>query len=424
MATISKFKRTVLPLAVAQTLLWAGAFYLFPALLGSWEQEFGWSKHELAGAFTIALLLSAVVSPIVGRAIDRGLSLIVFPTAALLTACFLAALATVETLWQFYALWAMLGIFMGAALYEPCFAILTRHMGTRARQAITLVTLLAGFAGTIAFPTAHALVGDLGWRGVCVAFACLIALVAVPLNFYAVTQAESVNPAPPEPPAVNTGKRLADAFRPVLWLLGLAFAAIAFNHGALISHLLTILSARGVHADMAVLAAAMIGPMQVTGRLAMMAAEQHMKVVSVALCAFCALALGAAALYGVGGGTGVSAGAGAGGATPEANPGLPLLLVAFVVFQGAGFGVLSILRPILIAELLGRRRFGTIAGFLAVPFLAAFALAPSVAGWIWASGGYDGVIMAAGTAAVVGVAALAMAARKAPTPEIDTETNT
>ncbi len=68
----------------------------------------------------------------------------------------------------------------------------------------------------------------------------------------------------------------------------------------------------------------------------------------------------------------------------------------------------------LIAELLGRRRFGTIAGFLAVPFLAAFALAPSAAGWIWAWAGYDGVIAAAAIAALAGLAALLAAARCAP----------
>lgn len=394
-----KFKRIVWPLAVAQMLLWAGAFYLFPALLGTWETDLGWSKHELAGAFTAALLLSALIAPLVGRAIDRGHSHAVHPTAALLAAALLALLSTVTELWQFYAVWAALGVVMGGALYEPCFAILTRYMGARARQAITLVTLLAGFAGTIAFPTAHALVGAIGWRGVILVFAALIAFVAAPLSYYAVSHAQTENPAPPEPPAANTGKRLAAAFQPVLWLMGVAFAAIALNHGALISHLLTLLDGRGINADVAVLAAAMIGPMQVTGRLAMMALERHMAPVAVALSAFVALVLASAALLGV---AGVDAG------------GKPMLLVGFVLFQGAGFGVLSILRPVLIAELLGRRRFGTIAGVLAVPFLAAFALAPSLAGMIWTQAGYDGVIWVAGAAALTGLVALALASRVAP----------
>jgi len=124
--------------------------------------------------------------------------------------------------------------------------------------------------------------------------------------------------------------------------------------------------------------------------------ERYLAPVAVALTAFAALTLASLALFGVG---------------SSAGGGTPMLLVGFVLFQGAGFGVLSILRPTLIAELLGRRRFGTIAGFLAVPFLSAFALAPSLAGFIWARGGYDGVIGAAGAAALIGFVALMLAAR-------------
>ena len=61
-----KFKRIVWALAIGQMLTWAGLFYLFPSLLGAWESELGWSKTELAGALTTALLISAVTAPFVG----------------------------------------------------------------------------------------------------------------------------------------------------------------------------------------------------------------------------------------------------------------------------------------------------------------------------------------------------------------------
>lgn len=396
-----KFKRIVWPLAIAQTLLWAGAFYLFPSLLGEWERDLGWSKQELAGAFTAALLLSALLAPIVGRAIDSGHSRLLFPAATLIAAALLALLSTVTELWQFYGVWAILGIVMAGTLYEPCFAILTLYMGARARQAITLVTLLAGFAGTITFPTSHALVEIIGWRGVTLVFAGLIAVVAAPLNFYAVLQAQTANPAPPDPPAPNTGKSIEKTFGPAFVFLGIAFAMAAFDHGILITHLLTLLDERGVHADVAVLAAAMIGPMQVMGRLAMMAGEKNLAPVGMALFSFLALGVAALALFGVGG--------------------EPMFLVVFVLFQGAGFGVLSILRPILIAELLGRRKFGMVAGVLAIPFLVAFAAAPSIAGILWGIAGYDAVIAAAAAASLVGVVALTLAGRTAPGVKISSD---
>ena len=384
--TKGKFKRIVWPMAIAQTLLWAGVYYLFPALLAAWEADFGWSRTQLVGAFTLALLLSALIAPIVGRQIDAGHSDIVFPLATAASALLLASLTQVNALWQFYLVCALLGIAMAGALYECCFAILTRYMGARTQQAITLVTLLAGFAGTLAFPTAHALLEGVGWRGVVLVFAGLIACIAAPLNYYAVTQAYTANPAPPEPDAPNTGKEINLFSNPLLWLLGLAFAAIALNHGALIAHLLTLLAERGIDAQVAVLAAAMIGPMQVTGRLAMMAMERAVSAPTLAVLSCLAMSAAATALYLAG---------------RE-----PMFLVLFVVLQGMGYGVTSILRPVLVAELMGRRRFGVIAGILAVPFLLAFALAPSVAGLVWSLGGYNAVILLAGGITLLGALCL------------------
>ena len=87
-------------------------------------------------------------------------------------------MSRVTELWQFYVVWLGLGVAMSGALYEACFAILTRAMGTMAKRAITLVTLVAGLAGTVAFPSAYVLVGFVGWRGAVLTFAIAVAVVA------------------------------------------------------------------------------------------------------------------------------------------------------------------------------------------------------------------------------------------------------
>ncbi len=46
------FRRIVWPLAIAEIIMWAAMYYLFPALLLEWERDLGWSKTELSGAFT------------------------------------------------------------------------------------------------------------------------------------------------------------------------------------------------------------------------------------------------------------------------------------------------------------------------------------------------------------------------------------
>jgi len=90
---------------------------------------------------------------------------------------------------------------------------------------------------------------------------------------------------------------------------------------------------------------------------------------------------------------------------------VPGLLVVFVLFQGAGNGVMSITRPVIVAELLGRRRYGVIAGILAMPYIGFSALAPGLAGLVWLATGYDGVLAMTLFAGIMGAAALMAAAR-------------
>ena len=58
-------------------------------------------------------------------------------------------------------------------------------------------------------------------------------------------------------------------------------------------------------------------------------------------------------------------------------------LAGFVPLQGAGYGVTSIVRPVFIAERLGRENFGIVLGLLAIAFLGGMALSPTLAALIW-----------------------------------------
>lgn len=365
-------------------------FYSFPALLLEWERDLGWSKTELSGAFTLSLVVSAVLAPVVGRLIDHGLGRFVFTGCALLGAVFLVLLSEVTALWQFYVVWLGLGVAMAGALYEACFAVLTRAMGTRAKRAITLVTLVAGFAGTVSFPSAYALAGVAGWRGAVLTFAVAVALVAAPLIWRGTRLAEQGRESQAHPASLRTREALSILRRATFWLLAVAFAMISLEHGILLTHLLPLLDERGFHGETAILAASMIGPMQVAGRLAMMAAERHVSIFGIAIACYVALGIGALSLLGAGA--------------------VPALLVAFVLFQGSGYGVTSIVRPVVTAELLGRANFGVISGLLALPFVCGSAIAPTVAAFVWERGGYDRVIELALVTAALGLGCLLWAA--------------
>ncbi len=387
-------RRDVMPLALAQTVVWACLYYTFPALLPEWESDLGWTKTQLSGAFTGALLITALLAPLAGRLIDRGAARLIHPGGAVAGAALLAGLSQVTEIWQFYALWLAIGVAMSVALYEACFAIITVTVGERARTAITTVTLVAGFAGTVSFPSAHFLAEHLGWRGAVLCFAAAILLLSVPLTLLGLRLLERHRPEQPATEAALDGGNPAPVTRQAaFWCLAFAFGSIGLTHGLILGHLLPILADRGIGEAAAVLAASMIGPMQVVGRIITLATEKQVGVFGVAMGCYMGMALGGMALLLAG---------------IE-----PWLAAAFVILHGAGYGTASILRPVLTAQLLGRRRFGATAGKLALPFMCGFAAGPTVAALVWEVGGYDLVIGLAVAVVGTGFGAVILAARVA-----------
>lgn len=380
------FWRITLPLAIAETIVWAAYYYAFPALLLVWERDLGWSKAELSLAFTLALTASAVLAPVAGRLIDRGRAALVFAGSALLAAGLLAVLSTVTALWQFYLVWIGLGVAMAGSLYEACFAVVTRALGSSARKGITAIALVAGFAGTVSFPSAHLLSIWLGWRGTVLVFSATVGLIAVPLILLACSASERERTG--DRPDANPDLRLAIAVvgDPVFWRVALLFVAVAVNHGVLLTHLLPLLAERGVAAETAVLAAAMIGPMQVVGRIVMMTLGRNASSRAIFIACLVSTALAAMMLTGAGAS--------------------PLFLMAFVALQGAGYGVTSIVRPVFTAEQFGRANFGMVAGLLAIAFIGGTAASPTIAALIWTFGGYDPVIALALLTSILGLLTL------------------
>jgi MFS family permease len=364
--------RAIIYLAVGQTLTWAGLYYVFPALLVRWEQSLDWSRVDLTAAITLSIFVSAFVAPIAGRLIDTGGGALMMVTSTLVGAVCVIVLSFVTELRVFYLVWALIGVMMAGCLYEPCFALITRARGVNAKQAIVLVTLVAGFASTISFPSAHALSEAFGWRTALQVFAAVLILVAAPLMWLgarAVEQAGHIDRLTAEQ---SPDHHKAFLLRPVFWFLALGFTFLALVHGVTIHHFLPILYDRGISADVAVVAASFVGPMQVAGRLAMIAAERHVTTHEIIVAVFIGIAVSILLLAG--------------------TASVPTLVVGFVILFGAGHGVVSIVRPVIAREILGGNNFGAKFGAMALLYLVGSASAPIVGSLIWGVGGYDLVL--------------------------------
>ena len=360
-------------LAIGQTFAWASIYYVFPALLLRWEQDLGWSKVDLTAAITMAILVSALVSPVAGRIIDRGHGPILVGVAALIGGLGLVLLSFVNQQWQFYAVWVLMGIAIAGCLYEPCFALVTRSRGVNAKQAIILITLAAGFASTISYPLAHILAEALGWRGATRVFAAIVIFVVAPTLWLGVQKLEEGQSTQQNKASEN---RSTKAFmrKPAFWFLAIGFACLAIAHSATVHHLLPILDERHLSAEMAILVASFLGPMQVVGRLAMMASQRYFSNFSVAVAAFGLMGLSIAMLL--------------------FSASSLTIISGFVILFGGAFGTVSILRPLIAREILGQGNFGAKSGALAMFFLTGLALAPFLGSLLWNLGGYDLMLLA------------------------------
>src|SRR5208337_3311094 len=78
--------------------------------------------------------------------------------------------------------WTGIGLGMGFGLYEAAFATAAGLYGRDARNAITGITLFAGFASTIGWPTSALFIDHFGWRGACLAWATLHLVIGLPMN--------------------------------------------------------------------------------------------------------------------------------------------------------------------------------------------------------------------------------------------------
>ena len=149
-------------LGVTQIFAWGSSYYLPAVLAKPIAVDTGWSLPWVVGGLSLGLLIAGLVSPLVGRAIARRGGRPVLAVSAGLLAAGLSALALAHSLPAFLAAWLLVGLGMGAGLYDPAFATLGRLYGRGGRSAITTLTLFGGFASTVCWPLSAFLDAHLG----------------------------------------------------------------------------------------------------------------------------------------------------------------------------------------------------------------------------------------------------------------------
>ena len=172
----------VTTLGVTQTLAWGSTYYLPAVMADPISESLHLSRSWFFGIFSAALLLSGLLGPAAGRMIDRHGGRDVLACTNLMFAAGLAILSAAAGVVTLSLAWTVIGIGMGFGLYEAAFATAAGLYGREARNAITGITLFAGFASTVGWPASALFLHAFGWRGACLAWAAFHLLLGLPLN--------------------------------------------------------------------------------------------------------------------------------------------------------------------------------------------------------------------------------------------------
>ncbi|HSB42972.1 MAG TPA: MFS transporter [Methylomirabilota bacterium] len=151
---------------------------LFPPILA----EFGWERGVTAGAFSFGFLVSALLSPSLGRLMDRRGPRVVIELGVLLIGGGLLLATLVTHPWHLYA---TLGIMVGGGSvclgYTGQSLFLPNWFVRRRGLAMSLAFSGVGVGSMILLPWLQTLIARSGWRAACSALAVLV-LLLVPLN--------------------------------------------------------------------------------------------------------------------------------------------------------------------------------------------------------------------------------------------------
>jgi predicted MFS family arabinose efflux permease len=372
---------TVAALGTAQTLAWASTYYLPAILAAPMARDLGVSASTVFAAFSVALIVSALVGPRAGAAIDRHGGRPVLMLTSLVFALGLAGLGLAQDAVGLLAAWVVLGVGMGSGLYEAAFASLVRLYGKDARSSITGITLIAGFASTVGWPLSAVLEAGYGWRATCFTWAALHLVLGLPLNAL-LSRAGAPAPAVVDTPADAAPESSGSATPPSIIptaVLSFVFAATWFISTAMAAHLPRLMLAAGATAATAILVGSLIGPSQVAARLLEFGLLRRVHPLLSARLAAALHPLGVALLLIAG---------------PAAAP-------LFGVLHGAGNGILTIAKGTLPLVIFGPQGYGHRQGLLMVPARVAQALAPWLFGLALDAWGSGSLVMSA----VIGAAA-------------------
>ena len=247
--------------ALSQGLAVGTTFFTYGVFVKPLAAEFDAPRLVVVLGLTLLMLMQGIVSPFLGRALDRYSIRGIMVLGLILCAGGLFGLSVATSLWQIGLLFGSL-IAVGSHMFGPlATSTLIAHWFVRDRGQALGVTALGASAGGLIFPfAATRLMEEMGWRGAVSTFAIVLLVFAGPLWALVVNRPEQLGERPDGLPSSDTGAAAeepapsgevqsemeTDLLRSSnFWVITSAIGLAFCSASALIAHLVPYVSDRG-----------------------------------------------------------------------------------------------------------------------------------------------------------------------------------
>jgi hypothetical protein len=364
--------RALLTLGIGQCVNWGVLYYAFAVLVLPLARELDVAAWVVTSAFSLALLMSALLAPAIGRWADRDWGPWLMQVGGFTAAVLLVAWIFVPGVLALYVVWTSLGVCMALTLYEPAFVLVGRaHRDPAARlRALAAVTIVGGLASTVFLPLTGLSVAAFEWRGTVLMLAAALAAATWATRVVVFRHMLPV----PSPPAVEHSSGIAPdrgTSSQRFLIITSIFALASLAAAAFTTNLIPALGERGVSPATAALTGGLIGVMQLPGRALLMNG-----VLGGSPAQLLALSLGLQS---------------AGLVAVAWGPSLPAIAGGTMLFA-LGSGLMTLLRPHAIQTLYGSGGLGYLNGRIARSQQLARAAGPMATAWLATQVGYAAVL--------------------------------
>ena len=351
-------------LFVSLFFLWGSGYNTSPVFLSALLKAFGWSHSKASWLPSVLVLAVGITGPMTGWLLDHFDARAVMGIGGLLTGGSFIAASRATTFTELLIAYLVLGVGLGASAWMPASVVIANWFGERRGTALGVVTAGMESGGMVMALVVGYIISHYGWSDAYFALSIPVFLLVVPFLaiFLRGKPSETVQPQPGASSETLPGYEVGEAIRTrVFWMLALAQVLWGLSAGAVI-HIIAYLTGIGYTLQFATTSFATLAGLAALGKPAFGAVGDRIGGKNALAIALLLIAASHILVLSV---------------RHE------WLLILYLLVVGLAVASPVALAPLVLAESVGLKRFGTLYGWIQLASTLGLFGGPLIAGELY-----------------------------------------